>query len=88
MAYEVVDGNALAGVFAELLSRDATMIEAECRECGLAEPLATTVVERDEFAVIVRCRGCTHTLLTVLHEPAGARFVIGAVRSLSTPASA
>ena len=79
MTYELVDGNALAGIFTELLSRDATMIQAEC---GATAPLATTTVERDEFAVIVRCLGCTHTLLTILNEPAGSRLVIGAVRSL------
>ncbi|SIT75688.1 DUF6510 family protein [Microbacterium sp. RU33B] len=82
MTYELVDGNALAGIFTELLSRDATMIQAECGACGATAPLATTTVERDEFAVIVRCRGCTHTLLTILNDPAGSRLVIGAVRNL------
>lgn len=83
MTYERVDGNALAGVFAEMLSQDATMIVAECRECGTTAPLATAMVERDEFAVIVRCRDCTHTLLTLLHEPTGMRMVIGRLGALS-----
>lgn len=81
-----VDGNALAGVLAGWVAGDATMIEAECRECGSVAPLATTIVERDGFADIVRCRGCTRTLLTVLHGPAGDRVVFGAVRSWVMPA--
>jgi hypothetical protein len=83
MTYERVDGNALAGVFVEMLSQDATMIAAECRECGMTALLATAMVERDEFAVIVRCRDCTHTLLTLLHEPTGMRMVIGSLGALS-----
>lgn len=81
MRVEVVDGNALAGVLGGVLADDPTVLEAECGACGAVALLATTVVERDGFADIVRCRGCTHTLLTVLHETRGLRIVVGALRS-------
>ena len=54
-----------------------------CGGCGSAAPLAEAVVELDEIAAIVRCRGCTHTLVTVLRDGDGVRVVIGALRELA-----
>ena len=44
--------------------------------------LAETTVELDEAAAIVRCRSCTHTLVTVLRTASGIRLVIGTLREL------
>ena len=48
--------------------------------------IAEAVVEIDEVAAIIRCRGCTHTLATVLHTAAGTRIVFGTLRELQVPA--
>ena len=81
-ATSTVDGNVLAGLLDEILDGDATTLVGVCAGCGAAAPLAETVVEIDETAAIVRCRSCTHTLLTVLHERAGTRLVFGMLREL------
>ena len=75
-----VDGNAVAGLLADVFGGDATMLVGVCGGCGAAAPLAETVVELDEAAAIVRCRSCTHTLLTVLREGEGIRVVFGMLR--------
>ena len=79
----VLDGNAAAGILSEVFAGDVTMIIGVCGVCGAIAPLAETVVELDEAAAIVRCRSCTHTLVTVLREPTGMRVVIGTLREIS-----
>ena len=71
----VVDGNALAGMLGAVFAGDPTTLTVHCRHCGSASELATTVVEIDSGAAIARCRGCTHTLLTVL-DPNGEVTVV------------
>ncbi|WOQ70946.1 DUF6510 family protein [Microbacterium limosum] len=53
----LVDGNAVAGILADLLAGDATALVATCGECGA-----------DAQAALVRCRHCTHTLFTVIRR--------------------
>jgi flavoprotein len=78
----VVDGNAAAGILSEVFTGDVTRILAECGGCGSVAPFAVAVVEIDETAAIVRCRGCTHTLVTVLRSEAAVRVVMGALREI------
>lgn len=85
MRADQVDGNVLAGVMSELLSADVTMLLVTCATCGSEGLLAECVVERDDHASIVRCRGCTHTLFTLLRAKGGAtRLRIGAIAQLSS----
>lgn len=81
-ATSVVDGNAIAGLLAEALEGDATTLVGVCRECGSRASLAQTLVELDDFAAIVRCRTCTHTLFTVLRQDGVLRLVIQSLREL------
>jgi hypothetical protein len=78
----IVDGNAAAGLLSEVFAGDPTIFVGTCRGCGAEAVLAEAVVEIDEAAAIIRCRSCTHTLLTVLREPAGLRLVVGTLRDL------
>ena len=87
-ATSVVDGNAAAGILSEVFTGDVTRMLAECGGCGSVAPLAEAVVEIDETAAIVRCRGCTHTLVTVLRSEAGVRVVIGSLRELAVSPAA
>jgi len=66
-----VDGNALAGMLSAVFAGDPTLLTVVCGHCGRSGPLAEAVVERDHVCAIVRCRGCTRTLLSVLAGPAG-----------------
>ncbi|MCP2636980.1 DUF6510 family protein [Microbacterium sp. HD4P20] len=77
-----VDGNAVAGLLAEVFTVDVTTMRCQCGTCGVAAPLAETVVELDDSAAIIRCRGCTHTLMTVVRADGGVRLIIGSLREL------
>lgn len=81
-ATSTVDGNVLAGLLAGVLEGDVTTLMGVCAGCGAVAALAETVVEIDEAAAIVRCRSCTHTLLTVLQDERGVRVVLGMLREL------
>lgn len=82
---ENVDGNALAGPLSALFAADLTTALVMCRHCGDEAPLATAVVERDDTADIVICRGCTHTLFTLHHSPAGLRLEVAGLAALASP---
>ena len=79
-ANAVVDGNAAAGILSEIFVGDVTTVIGICGGCGAVAPLAEAVVELDEVAAIVRCRGCTHTLVTVLRGAGETRVVFGTLR--------
>lgn len=79
---ENVDGNALAGPLSALFAADLTTALVTCRHCGDEAQLATAVVERDATSDIVICRGCTHTLFTLHHSPAGLRLDIAGLAAM------
>ncbi len=81
-ARSIVDGNAAAGLLADVFGDDVTALVGVCGGCSASAPLAETTVELDDTAAIVRCRTCTHTLITVLRTPSGIRLVIGTLREL------
>ena len=87
IARSVVDGNAAAGLLMDAFGADVTALTAVCGGCGAVSSFAETVVELDEVAAIVRCRTCTHTLLTVLRDARGTRAVIGMLREVRRPAA-
>ena len=76
----VLDGNAAAGILSEIFVGDVTTVVGKCGGCGAIAALAEAVVELDEVAAIVRCRGCTHTLVTVLRGPDETRVIFGTLR--------
>jgi hypothetical protein len=78
----VVDGNAVAGLLAEVFAGDATMVVGTCGGCGAVSVFAEAVVEMDDDAAIVRCRSCTHTLFTVLRDGDSVRLIIAGLREL------
>jgi hypothetical protein len=62
----VLDGNALAGLLAELMGVDATVALATCAACGSAGPLAGTAVYAHAPSPVVRCRRCSAVLCVVV----------------------
>jgi DNA-directed RNA polymerase subunit RPC12/RpoP len=73
----IVDGNAVAGLFADIQRSDATLMQLTCGSCGAESVLAEALVELDEVGAIVRCRSCSHTMLTLLRRPDGVAVRIG-----------
>lgn len=67
----IVDGNAVAGMLADVLRPDATLVQLTCGHCGQRSILAETRVELDEVGAIVRCRSCTRTLFTAMRVEGG-----------------
>ncbi|MBO0979006.1 hypothetical protein IPV10_00305 [Microbacterium sp. SD291] len=53
-----------------------------CRGCDSHAALAEAMVEIDERAAIVRCRGCSHTLFTVMRDEGGVRVMVASLSSL------
>jgi Family of unknown function (DUF6510) len=62
---ETLDGNALAGLFAEVFGKEMTSTVITCRTCGTAAPIGGTVVYPNPMAAIVRCRNCTQLLILI-----------------------
>lgn len=61
-----LDGNALAGILAEVFAIDVTTAITRCAGCGSTAPLATAIVYTDAPGVVARCRECDAVLATVV----------------------
>jgi hypothetical protein len=58
-----LDGNAAAGVLAEVFMMDATTAVVTCAGCGAAGPIGTAVVYATEMGVVLRCASCSEVLI-------------------------
>jgi ribosomal protein S27E len=58
-----LDGNAAAGLMAEVFAFDATTAMVRCAGCGHADPIGAAIVYADAPGVVVRCRGCSGVLM-------------------------
>jgi|SoimicMinimDraft_17_1059745.scaffolds.fasta_scaffold41846_2 hypothetical protein len=61
-----LDGNVLAGTFAELFRVDLTEALGRCAWCGATAPLAVGLVYESEMGNVLRCIDCGEVLLTVV----------------------
>ncbi|WP_350348341.1 DUF6510 family protein [Agromyces sp. G08B096] len=68
-----VDGNALAGAFADLFGADLTGMLASCAECGARAPVAGLMVYRTAMGSVGRCGHCD-AVLVVIAERSGRRL--------------
>ena len=64
-----VDGNALAGPFADLFAFDLTAASARCIGCGALAALATAMVYNGAAGTVVRCGSCDGVLATIVQAP-------------------
>jgi hypothetical protein len=62
---DTLDGNALAGVLAEVLGGEMTSAVVTCRTCGFTAAFAETVVYPRLPGAVVRCRSCTGLLMVI-----------------------
>ena len=64
-----LDGNAMAGMLAEVFTMDITVAEGQCNGCGLVGVLAQARVYVDAPGTVVRCAGCDDVLMRVVTSP-------------------
>ncbi|WP_432565130.1 DUF6510 family protein [Kineococcus sp. SYSU DK003] len=64
----MLDGNAVAGVLAEIFDRDMTDALLRCNGCGVTGSVAGASVVVNDVGSVVRCRSCQAVLLTVVDD--------------------
>jgi hypothetical protein len=58
-----LDGNAVAGLLAEVFTLEATTAIVRCAGCGHEDALGAATVYANAPGVVVRCRGCSGVLM-------------------------
>ena len=53
-----LDGNAAAGLFSEVFTRDVTVAHATCAGCGRTGSIGTLHLYAQEMGAVLRCPGC------------------------------
>jgi Family of unknown function (DUF6510) len=62
----VLDGNAVAGLLAEVFGAEMTVSHCACAGCGLVEQLGGERAYVHAPGVVIRCRGCEAVLMVVV----------------------
>ena len=64
-----LDGNAAGGVLGQIFAFEMTTAEVICAHCGNAEPIGAAMVYATAMGTIIRCRGCSESLMRIAHGP-------------------
>lgn len=80
-----VDGNALAGPFAEIFRADVTTATVRCRHCGDTAMLAKAIVYFASPGTVVRCSTCDEVLATLVDEGDRLLLSLAGISALSIP---
>jgi hypothetical protein len=78
-----LDGNAVAGLLAEALGEDMTVVERECGDCGTVAAIGPTAPTAAR-GVVLRCPGCGSPGLRVVELAEG--FSVSWARPGADPA--
>lgn len=81
-----LDGNAAAGLLADVFTFDVTTAQAVCDGCGMAAPVGSLPAYCLALGVIVRCPGCDTALLRVSRLQGGYGLDLRGMRVLRVPA--
>ncbi|MET0135641.1 MAG: DUF6510 family protein [Kibdelosporangium sp.] len=79
-----VDGNAVAGIFAEALGIDISVVVMTCAGCGRSGRFAEQHVYQSAGAV-ARCPGCDGITARVVRTPTDVWLDLRGVRSVRVP---
>jgi hypothetical protein len=60
-----LDGNAAAGLLAEIFAVEMTTALASCANCGATGPGGALLVYAHGMGTIVRCHGCDNALIRI-----------------------
>jgi hypothetical protein len=66
-----LDGNAAAGMLAELFTFDMTDAQAVCSGCGNTWPVGTLTKYGLTMGTILRCPGCDTAVIRITHLSSG-----------------
>lgn len=69
-----LDGNAAAGLLADVFGHEMTRAWIVCGGCRAAAPLGTLAVYAHGMGTVVRCPGCDRALLRVARVRGGYRL--------------
>jgi phage FluMu protein Com len=69
VAMEVVDGNALAGMLAELFGTDMTTMPGRCTHCGTVSLVAEFRAYVRGPGRVLRCPACAGVVLRIVETP-------------------
>ena len=83
-----LDGNMLAGAFADLFTFEVTTATARCANCGAMAELATAMVYASDAGSVVRCAGCDAVLATVVQGDGRVWFGMRGISAVEVRASA
>jgi hypothetical protein len=80
-----LDGNAAAGVLAEVMTMDPASAMATCAHCGGRAALGGHLVYADAPALVLRCPTCMQVVLRCASDEGGRRLEMSGVLLLSAP---
>ncbi|MBP2327733.1 putative Zn finger protein [Kibdelosporangium banguiense] len=82
---DYVDGNAAAGLFAEALGIDASVLVMTCDGCGRSGRFADLHVYDRGPGVVARCPGCEEVTARVVRTPTEIWLDLRGSRSVRIP---
>jgi len=80
-----LDGNAAAGMLAELFAKDATGASATCAGCGRIAPLGALPDYGQAMGVVLRCGSCDTAVLRITRTPGRLHVDFSGVSLLMIP---
>ncbi|HWI46401.1 MAG TPA: DUF6510 family protein, partial [Rubrobacter sp.] len=66
-----LDGNAAAGVLAEIFTFEITTARAACTRCGATGEIGAQMAYVTEIGTVVRCAACDNALIRVVRQDDG-----------------
>lgn len=80
-----VDGNAIAGLLAEIFDREMTDVRARCAACGTVNAIGALLVYRSGPGDVIVCPACRTMVLVVSALPDGPRVHFVAMSWADSP---
>ena len=83
-----LDGNAAAGMLAELFAVDVTTARSRCASCGTTSMLGAHHLYADAPALVLRCPNCTDVVLRCAMREGRILLDLRGAQLLTIPATA
>jgi hypothetical protein len=78
-----LDGNAAAGLLADVFAFEGTTAEATCEDCGRHAPVGALLLYAREMGAVLRCPSCGWLMITVTRLGGVMRVDLRGARVLS-----
>ena len=66
-----LDGNAAAGMLAEVFTHDMTSAQSTCANCGRLAPLGALLMYGGQIGTVLRCPACDSVEMRMVYVPEG-----------------